>query len=359
MTICFDIDDTISTHLHRDYKNATPIMEVLDKIRALKGNGCSIILYTARGMLSCNGDASLAESKNRAVLEQWLKENNVPYDDLVFGKPLADFYVDDKALRPEELVKLQYGEIGGFSGDKVIRAGDFVVKETKDSYRQCDWYAKANQIEGKTFYTPKVFSSRPDSYCMEYIGGGVCIADYLSSANVDESRVCLTGLKNIVSLFGSVKSEGENDVDSFIAYVEQRSKEAGLGTTFSERERKVLKNRLREKTFCHGDLSCQNVITSCGRLYLIDPGNYLLLENNLIDAAKIRASLCGLDDVITGKSYGLLRYIEFFDYLFEEDEETIRILQKSHYIRVLRYADKKGDFEKVEKLKEMICRGVL
>jgi len=36
------------------------------------------------------------------MTEKWLKDNRVCYDELIFGKPAADVYVDDKAVLPED-----------------------------------------------------------------------------------------------------------------------------------------------------------------------------------------------------------------------------------------------------------------
>ena len=42
MTLVFDIDDTISIHKNRDYKNAIPIQPVIDKLNRLHDEGLYI-----------------------------------------------------------------------------------------------------------------------------------------------------------------------------------------------------------------------------------------------------------------------------------------------------------------------------
>ena len=81
-------------------------------------------------MKSCGGDVEKADAKNRIVTEDWLERHNVPYDILVFGKPFADAYIDDKAITLDEWQ--QYGAScmgGGYSGKKVARVGRIVVKD--------------------------------------------------------------------------------------------------------------------------------------------------------------------------------------------------------------------------------------
>ena len=86
----FDIDDTICNNKNRDYENAIPYKEVIDKINYLYANGATIKLYTSRGMVSCNGDIEKIIAKNKDVLERWLEKNNVKYNELIFGKPLGE-----------------------------------------------------------------------------------------------------------------------------------------------------------------------------------------------------------------------------------------------------------------------------
>ena len=42
--------------------------------------------------------------KYREITEKWLHKNNVKYTRLEFGKPNADYYVDDKNLSIKEFI---------------------------------------------------------------------------------------------------------------------------------------------------------------------------------------------------------------------------------------------------------------
>ena len=46
-------------------------------------------------MRTCNGDVAKVIEKIGKITEDWLEKWNVPYDELVFGKPYADIYIDD------------------------------------------------------------------------------------------------------------------------------------------------------------------------------------------------------------------------------------------------------------------------
>lgn len=102
-TIVVDIDDTISFTYNRDFINSKPNQKVIDRINELYDDGWNIILFTARGGKSCK-TLKEKEKKYREITEEWLKSHNVKYHTLMFGKPNADYYVDDKNISIDEFI---------------------------------------------------------------------------------------------------------------------------------------------------------------------------------------------------------------------------------------------------------------
>jgi capsule biosynthesis phosphatase len=104
MIYCFDLDDTICypNHTYADsinkYAKALPNIDLIKRIKFLHKSGHKIIVYSARRMLTHQGDLKKIYKDVGNLTEIWLKENHVPYDELIFGKPYADFYIDDKAV---------------------------------------------------------------------------------------------------------------------------------------------------------------------------------------------------------------------------------------------------------------------
>ena len=107
-TIIFDVDHTILIATNRDYVHAKPIKPMIQKINRLHKRGWTIILCTARGQLSKNGNMKLIEKLNRPVLEKWLKQYKVQYDYLLFEKPYGLWYVDDKSLTPLDFLRKEF-----------------------------------------------------------------------------------------------------------------------------------------------------------------------------------------------------------------------------------------------------------
>lgn len=102
-TMVIDIDNTISFTYNRDFENSVPNNDVINKINKLYEKGWKIILFTARGCKSCN-TLEEKEKKYREITEKWLEKNNVKYNVLMFGKPDADYYIDDKNISIEEFI---------------------------------------------------------------------------------------------------------------------------------------------------------------------------------------------------------------------------------------------------------------
>jgi capsule biosynthesis phosphatase len=101
MRICIDLDGVISK-LKKDeenYSEVKPLEGAVEKIKSLKKNGHYIIIYTARHMKTCDGNIEKVISKIGGLTLEWLKKYEIPYDEIIFGKPWADVYIDDNALR--------------------------------------------------------------------------------------------------------------------------------------------------------------------------------------------------------------------------------------------------------------------
>lgn len=106
--VCFDLDHTLcipgaGPDTQSKYAEAEPMVENIQKLVSFKERGARIVIFTARRMLTHNGDVEKVKADVGLVTENWLSEHGVPYDELIFGKPYYDYFIDDKALNVEEL----------------------------------------------------------------------------------------------------------------------------------------------------------------------------------------------------------------------------------------------------------------
>ena len=105
-TLVVDIDKTICEYpLGKDYSKCRPIESICSKLRQENYKGTYIILYTSRNVRTFKGNIGLINKYTNTVLIEWLKNNNIPYDEIYFNKPwgYGDLnYIDDKFLSIEE-----------------------------------------------------------------------------------------------------------------------------------------------------------------------------------------------------------------------------------------------------------------
>ena len=101
MRICIDLDGVIADFKKdgETYADCKLIPGAREKLIALKKAGHYIIIQTARHMKTCNGNEGQVLAKIGKITLDWLEKNKIPYDEIYFGKPWADVYIDDNAYR--------------------------------------------------------------------------------------------------------------------------------------------------------------------------------------------------------------------------------------------------------------------
>lgn len=115
ITYIMDVDGTICPIKGKDerYEDLVPYPEVVEKMRKCKAEGAKFILFSSRNMNSYNGNIGLINTHTAPILLAWLKKWEIPYDEIVFGKPWPGkkgFYVDDRTIRPKEFLQMSVEE---------------------------------------------------------------------------------------------------------------------------------------------------------------------------------------------------------------------------------------------------------
>lgn len=111
-----DIDGTLCDikAAGQSYADLVPRADMLAKLRQYQERGYRIMLYTSRNMKTHNHNLGLINKHTAPVLLDWLARWDVPYDEILFGKPwprTKGFYIDDRAIRPDEFLRLSEQEI--------------------------------------------------------------------------------------------------------------------------------------------------------------------------------------------------------------------------------------------------------
>lgn len=121
-----DIDGTLCPikQSGESYADMIPEPQMLAKLRALHAEGWVIILHSSRGMRSNDGNPGKVTKNVGPTLLNWLAEHDIPFDELHLAKPWPGhqgFYIDDRAVRPREFVKLDFDELNALlDRDRIV-----------------------------------------------------------------------------------------------------------------------------------------------------------------------------------------------------------------------------------------------
>lgn len=330
--LVFDIDDTICNNKNRDYENAIPFKNVIKKINQLHKQGAKITLYTSRGMVSCNGDIDKIIKKNKAILERWLDKNNVQYDELVFGKPLGDMYIDDKAINVNDFLNKGFEILNGHSGYKVIRLGNLVKKEMSESnyIKLMDWYNASKGIAN----SPKITSNLYSAVYMEYIDGE-------NAYNCLDKKL-LNKIINQILKFKEVKYK-KFDKNILLDKIE---KHRNADNTFIINDCKELINSLDLKQYAslsHYDMTLVNIIVKNDDIYLLDSLFDKDASSYLLDFAKLKMSLDGYEELFCNGKHIDKKYSKYLSKRLRKMGilQQVNILEYMWVVRLYNYNDNK------------------
>ena len=352
--IVFDIDDTICTNVRKlSYDNCVPVKEVIDKINYLHDVlNIKITLHTSRGMVSCNGDLEKIIIKNKETLEKWLEKYNVHYDEIIFGKPIADLYVDDKAMNVKDFVNESFCYLKGGSQKEILKLGSVVKKnlgDEKHTTRYKDW---VEDNEDLCKY-PKVISYLYNEVYIEFIDG-VLLSSILTHLD-------LNYLLFKIECFERKKLNSFNVEKHIEILRENYSKDAEFNFII---DNCIIYLRANEKllnenaSFCHGDFILSNMIKSNkdGEIYFIDQNYDREASSYLLDLAKLKMSISGYEYMFGISKEKFSRYSQILDsYLKNKGIYKIVCYLTLMYIcRLYRYKDDKDKIKVINFAKRLV-----
>ncbi|MCQ2029686.1 capsular biosynthesis protein [Stutzerimonas zhaodongensis] len=122
-TLVVDIDGTLCDIKKADqsYGELVPKQAMLEKLREYQQKGYRVLLFTSRNMNTYKNNIGMINKHTAPVLLEWLSKWEVPYDEILFGKPWPrkrGFYIDDRTVRPDEFLRMSEDEIQKMLGQK-------------------------------------------------------------------------------------------------------------------------------------------------------------------------------------------------------------------------------------------------
>jgi len=176
MRICVDLDNTLVTYpnVPGDYSTVQPIDTMIQLVRKLHADGHTIIIHTARRMATHKNNVGAVIRDIGKQTFDTLDTFGIPYDELLFGKPIADIYIDDRAVNPyrndmESMGLIDYMEttapINKLKNNKynsIELDGDIVVKHGPAEYLRGEiyYYENLSPMLSISKFFPKYYGSK-------------------------------------------------------------------------------------------------------------------------------------------------------------------------------------------------------
>jgi capsule biosynthesis phosphatase len=190
LRICFDIDNTLVTYptTPNDYSTVKPINKMINLVNFLKAQGHYIILHTARRMKTHDNNVGKVIKDVAVVTIDTLNKFGIPYDELIFGKPLADIYIDDRSINPyinnisyfgvfnNESEEFIHNKIKNNKYNHITKYDDKIVKRGLKKFLEGEIFFYRNIPEHISYYFPKFYNFKIINqdiceYNIDYVDG--------------------------------------------------------------------------------------------------------------------------------------------------------------------------------------------
>jgi len=366
LRFCFDLDNTLVSFptVKDDYTTVEPIHKNIQFLRYLKEMNHTIIIYTARRMKTHNGNIGKIIADVGKITLDTLDSFAIPFDEIYFGKPNADIYIDDLALNCFDNMEKELG----FYFD-TIEPRDFntleknvmniITKKSKDLSGEIYYYKNIPNTIKELF--PLFITNGHDYtwYKIEEITGLVVSNIYLSELLKEDILIdilnCIHQIHS-TSLEKRKEEEEEEKEENIYENYSNKLRERYQKYDYSKfpNSEKIYNKLLDEltiyetnqngkKSVIHGDSVFSNIlIDNFGKIKFIDMRGKLgdvltIYGDEMYDWAKIYQSLIGYDSILLDK-YINREYFEkmkkvFEDFFLEkytiEDFENLKTITKS------------------------------
>ena len=348
---CFDLDNTLVSfpQIKDDYNSVKPIEKNINLLKYLKKLGHTIIIYTARRMKTHQGNTGKLMKDIGKITFDTLEKFEIPYDEIYFGKPQADFYIDDLALNAFcDLEK----ELGFYFNNIEPRSFHQIQNDTIDLLTK-----KGEDLSGEIYYYNNIPNEIKDIFPiminydinnkwfqMEKLFGLNCSHLYVNELLTKDHLGHIIGTLNRIHKI-KIKS---NISINYIEKINERIKL--MDYNIFKDWRKILEKLIKyfenydgKIGLIHGDPVLTNImINQFGKIKMFDMrgkyNNKLTNQGDIFyDYAKLYQSLIGYDEILNEKKINenykkdLINYFEnkFLENYNKEDLEKVKMITNS------------------------------
>ena len=326
---CFDLDNTLVSYpvVHGDYTTVLPHQKNIEYLRYLKKCGNVIIIHTARRMRTHGGNTGKVMHDVGKITLDTLEKFQIPYDELYFGKPDADYYIDDKGvscfadLEKETGFYYQTIEARDFNSIQSYHSIETLRKSSTQSLIGEIQYYRTLPLACKDLF-PFFFEYDTTDYKWYVIEKikGVSISHLYVSQELNP--VLFKHIMNAIHRIHSQEIPSENKINkemygNYYAKLKKRytmfdysiyPQAESIYTLLLEKMERVEQNECGKLSMIHGDPVFTNImLNQFGKIKFIDPRGKLdetvtSFGDVFYDYAKIYQSLIGYDEILLQKN---------------------------------------------------------
>jgi len=101
MRIVVDLDGTICPikDSSQSYADLKPLPGAVERLKGWRKAGHIVIIQTARNMATQQSNLGKVMKNIGQITLSWLERYDIEYDEIYFGKPNGQVYIDDRAFR--------------------------------------------------------------------------------------------------------------------------------------------------------------------------------------------------------------------------------------------------------------------
>lgn len=354
--VCFDLDNTLVTFpkIKNDYTSVEPIQKNIDFLKYIKSFGNTIIIYTARRMKTFSGNTGKVLQNVGKITFDTLEKFDIPYDEIYFGKPQADFYIDDLAVNCFSNLEKNMG----FYMDK-IKPRDFNSLEIKNMELITK---KSDDLEGEIFYYKNIPNQVKDlfpifissnnlntEYTIEKIEGITVSILYVSKLLTKNN---FYHIMNSINRLHNIDISKIDNIDIYANYVKKMkirysNYDYSIFPNYDKIYNKLIhkleeyqNNDMGRKSIIHGDTVMTNIlINNYDKIKFIDMRGKIdnklsLVGDELYDWAKLYQSIQGYDNILLDKEIDL-EYQNEIKKVFNDYIINLYSKEKLDYIKLI------------------------
>jgi capsule biosynthesis phosphatase len=332
---CFDLDNTLVTYpeVEGDYSTVKPIERTINYLNYLHSMGHTIIIHTARRMRTHGGNMGRVQADIAKVTFETIDKFKINYDEIYFGKPYANFYIDDLSVKPFDDIEKEIGFYNIHpetrSHNKIEIYENYIIKYSNDISGEKYYY---NNIPNEIINLfPELLEEDENSIRLSKITG-IPLSFINSNETISENILSL--VFDTISKIHDVSDNNIEDINIYLNYYEKvKNRISNYDFTRYDRFEGVKENILdflkkyeNDKSgkigVIHGDSVFTNIlIDNNDNIKFIDMrgklGDNLTIYGDIFyDWAKVYQSIIGYDHILMGKNINdsfINKNIEIFE----------------------------------------------